>query len=373
MHRFRRAGLTGLSAALALLSLAPSYPVAAQAAPDISISDVQIDEGGLAEFTVSVVGAHPAFTVDYSTRGGTALAASDFTATSGTLTIGANSNSATISVQSTDDKVLESDETFYVDLDPLSTIANVVDGEGQGTLLNDDPVPALSVSDASVAEGDDPNAPVDMIFNVLLTNPASQDVTVHYTTREDSALGQGVDFRSKSGNLTFPAGTNTTQQVVVKVVGDTIHEGPESFKLKLSQPLNATISDNEGIGTIRDGGDPIPTVSLSTSAFEMFEGDGLSGPQLLGLAKVSLSHPTVDTVTVTVSTSNGSAVAGNDYPQVTNQLVTIPALSSSTNVTVRPTGDTQVEADENYFLVISNPTNANLGNSVQEVLIKNDD
>ena len=370
MNRFR-AGITGLSA-LALLTLAPANFVAAQAAPDISISNVQVDEGGLAEFTVDVVGAHPTFTVDYTTRLGTAWAPNDLTGTSGTLTIGANKNSATISVQTVQDNILESDETFYVDLDPLSTIANVVDAEGLGTILNEDPVPSLAVSDAWVAEGDDPAAPVDMNFSVSLSNPASQDVTVNFTTREDTALGGGVDFRSKDGTLTFPAGTNATQQVVVKVVGDTIHEGPEMFKLRLSQPVTASIADNEGIGIIRDGGDPIPVASLSTSVFNAAEGDG-GFPQLMALLRVSLSHPTVDTVTVNASTSNGTASAASDYGQLNNVLVTIPALSSGANVAVRINGDTQVESDENLFVIISNPSNATLGNSVQEVLIKNDD
>jgi large repetitive protein len=253
--------------------------------------------------------------------------------------------------------MLESDESFHLYFDPFSTTANVLDDDGEGTIKNDDPTPSLSVSDASVAEGDDPNVPIDMLFDVALTNPASVDVTVHYSTREDTALGGGVDFRSKSGTLTFPAGTNATQQVIVKVVGDDTHQGAESFKLRLSQPLNAVIGDNEGIGTIKDGGDPIPEVSLSTPVFDVTEGDG-GFPQLVALVKVSLNRPTVDTVTVNASTLNGSASAASAYAQLNNVLVTIPALSTSANVAVRPTGHTTLESDENLFLVISNPTNA---------------
>ena len=55
-------------------------------------------------------------TVQYATRDGTAVAATDYTATSGTLTIPASSTSTTISVPVVGDTTTEANETFTVRL-----------------------------------------------------------------------------------------------------------------------------------------------------------------------------------------------------------------------------------------------------------------
>ena len=369
MHSFRRAGLAGFSAAMLLLSALPTVPASAQAAPDISISDASVTEGGLAQFTVSVVGAHPAFTVDYATRAGTALEPADYATTTGTLTIGSNKTSATISVQTVAEKMLESDEVFYVDLDPLSTIANVTDSEGEGTILNDDPIPSFSVNDVMVGEGD--SGLVDAVFDVSVTNAASTDMTVNYHTVPGTALGGGDDYRNASGTLTFPAGNSATQQVVVKVKGDTVREDYENFTLKLTGAVNAVIGDSEGKGTIRND-DAKPVLSLGTSTVNINEGNG-GLPILITLVTVSASNASDSDVTFTASTSNGTALGGSDYNELNSVLYTMPAGSTSARVSLTVKGDTLKESDENFFLIIDNPTNATLGNSVQEIVIKNDD
>ena len=138
------------------------------------------------------------------------MSPNDFTATSGTLTIPASNtaNSAQINVLVVSDSIFEPDETFFVDLS--NAIINIADGEGQGTIVNNDPVPELNIEGVSVNEGDIDGGTVDAVFNVTLSNPASQDVTVNYRTADGTAVGNqpqsfARDFRDKSGTLTFPA------------------------------------------------------------------------------------------------------------------------------------------------------------------------
>src|SRR5215831_3832592 len=102
-------------------------------------------------FTVTLSQAPSAdVTVHYQTADDTAIAGSDYVATSGTLTIPAGSSSGTISVPVNGDLVPESYETFYMDLGSAVN-AMISNGRGIGTILNDDST--ISIRDASISEG----------------------------------------------------------------------------------------------------------------------------------------------------------------------------------------------------------------------------
>jgi len=370
MNFMQRAGLTGLSAAMTLLAALPAMPAAAANSYDIAIADASATEGSALTFNVNVtwVGAHhPAFTVNYSTATGTA-GASDFTSTVGVLNVARDATVATITVPTTQDNIFEPDETFTVVLDPLSTTANVLDAEGLGTILNNDQVPRLTIGDATVTEGNDPAVYVDAVFDVALSNPASQAVTVKFRTAADTATGNDVDFKGKDDTLTFPAETNATQQITIKVKGDTIHEGDEQFFVNLSNAFNASIQDSQGVGTIRDN-DPVPVVSVPAGPTNFVEGDRQHVVNL----SASLSNATTADVTLTYKTQNGSALGGSDFTDVAGTLVTIPAGSLSVNLPVTVLGDVRFEGNENLYVEIDGATNASLGNQIGEVVLTNDD
>jgi Calx-beta domain len=371
MNFLQRAGLTGVSAAMTLLAALPAMPAAAANSYDIAISDAAATEGSALTFNVNVtwVGAHhPAFTVNYTTAVSGTASASDFTATAGVLNVARDATLATITVPTTQDNIFEPDETFTVVLDPLSTTANVTDAEGLGTILNNDQVPRLTIGDATVTEGNDPAVYVDAVFDVALSNPASQDVTVKFRTAADTATGNDVDFKGKDDTLTFPAETNATQQITVKVKGDTIHEGDEQFFVNLSNAVNASILDGQGVGTIRDN-DAVPVVSVPAGPTNFVEGNNEHDIKLAA----SLNHATTSDVTFTYKTQNGNAVGGSDFKDVTGTLVTIPAGSLSVDLPVTILGDLRFEGPENLYVEIDGATNASLGNQVGEVNLTNDD
>jgi hypothetical protein len=84
-----------------------------------------------------------------------------------------------------------------------------------------------------------------------LSQAATAPVTVGYTTRDATATAGGADYAPAAGTLTFDPG-QTTRTVSVKVNGDTSFEPDETLSLELSGPSGATISDNLGLGTIRN-------------------------------------------------------------------------------------------------------------------------
>jgi hypothetical protein len=121
-------------------TLQPIYVAADE--PTLAVDNVTITEGQagttLAVFTVALSAASSrTVTVNYATADGTAAAGSDYVAASGTLTFPAGTTRQTLGVAVKGDKTLESDETFGLNLSGGSNAA-IADGQGQGTILNDD-------------------------------------------------------------------------------------------------------------------------------------------------------------------------------------------------------------------------------------------
>ena len=111
------------------------------------------------------------------------------------------------------------------------------------------PPPAVSITDASALEGN--SGQTTLNFTVSLSKASLTPVTVAYTTADATATTAGSDYVATAGTLTFDPGT-TTRTVPVKVNGDGTFEADETFSLELSNPSGATITDNLGLGTIRN-------------------------------------------------------------------------------------------------------------------------
>jgi uncharacterized Zn-binding protein involved in type VI secretion len=223
--------------------------VGSRGLPTISINDVTVTEGNTgttpAVFTVTLSAASSqTVTVNYATANSTGTAGSDYTATSGTLTFAPGITSQTITVAVLGDTRNEANETFFVNLSTPSN-ATIADGQGQGTILNDDALPALSINNVTVTEGNTGTTPA--VFTVTLSAVSSQTVTVNYATANSTATA-GSDYTATSGTLTFAPGI-TSQTITVAVLGDTVKEPTESFFVNLSNATNATIANGRGRGS----------------------------------------------------------------------------------------------------------------------------
>ena len=115
-------------------------------------------EGSAVDFTVTLSAASDAdVLVNYATSDGTALVGdSDYTNTSGTLTIAAGNTSGTVSVPTTGDATVELDEDFTLTLSGLVNNGRDVTLTGAtatGTITNDDTGATVSVADAANSGG----------------------------------------------------------------------------------------------------------------------------------------------------------------------------------------------------------------------------
>jgi subtilisin-like proprotein convertase family protein len=176
-------------------------------------------------FTVSLVPTSAStVTVNYATANGSATAGSDYTGTSGALTFSPGQTSKTVSVPVLGDTNLEPNETFVMNLSG-AVGATISDGQGIGTILNDEGL-LLRVTDVGLAEGN--SGAKAFIFTVNLTQGVKGTVTVDYATANGNATA-GSDYTGTSGTLTFAPG-QASQTVVVNVAGDTLLEPNEAFR-----------------------------------------------------------------------------------------------------------------------------------------------
>jgi hypothetical protein len=194
--------------------------------------------------TLSHASAEPV-TVNYTTANITAAAGGDYAATSGNVTIPAGQTSATVTVAVTGDRLAEPTEQFAVNL-VAATNATVIDGQGFGTILDDEP--RISIKNVSQTEGGN-NKSTRFTFTVSLSAVYDQAVTINYATAAGTATA-GSDYTSKSGTVTFAAG-ETVKTITVTVKGDKAREANETFFVDLFDASgNALIALPRGIGTI---------------------------------------------------------------------------------------------------------------------------
>ena len=90
-------------------------------------------------FTVTLSAANDqTVTMSFATANGTAKTSDrDYVARTGTLTFAPGETTKTITVQVKGDKKKEANETFFVNLSG-AVGATILDGQGLGTILNDD-------------------------------------------------------------------------------------------------------------------------------------------------------------------------------------------------------------------------------------------
>ena len=111
-------------------------------------------------------------------------------------------------------------------------------------------IPTLSVGDATAAEGDLGPNPNPIEFKISMSAESSQIVSFVATAQSGTATGN-VDFGAGSIALSFLPG-QTSLILTVFAIGDAAVEGTEQFFLNLSNPVNVTIADGQGVGTIVD-------------------------------------------------------------------------------------------------------------------------
>ncbi len=316
-------------------------------APTISIGDnTSSDESGAVTNLIATLSAasEKTITVDYATSDGTATAGDDYTAVSTTtLTFNAGDVSKNIPITVVSDNINEVDETVIVTLSNPSNVT-INDAIGELTIADDDNAPTISIADATIPD----ETAVPRVITVSLSTESAQTVEVDYATADGTAVAIN-DYIATSGTVTFNPG-ETSQTISVTMVQDNLAEVDEVFNIDLSNPVNATISDNQSEVTITDDeGTPVLSVADASTSDE-------TATNLV--ATVSLSEPSSQTITVDYATSDDTATAGDDYTAISATPLTFNPGDVSKTVNIAILSDVIDENDETFTLTLSSPANA---------------
>ncbi|WP_283160208.1 Calx-beta domain-containing protein, partial [Microcystis aeruginosa] len=234
------------------LSLTASYfsYVSSPTLPSITlaVSPSSVTEDGTTNlvYTFTRTGVTTnSLTVNYTVEG-TATNGTDYTLLPTSVTFEANSAIATVTVDPTADTIVESDETVILTLAAGTGYTIGTPNAATGTINNDDTsvTSQLSINDITVVEGKDNNA----ILTVTVDNPNPQPITFNYTTAPINATAN-VDYTSQTGTLTIAPNT-ATATISIPILNDNLNEPDEAFTVTLSNPVNATINPEGGIGEV---------------------------------------------------------------------------------------------------------------------------
>ncbi len=172
------------------------------------------------------------------------------------------------------------------------------------------------------------------------------------------AAGLAARYIAVNGRAVNASGVHAIRQALIS--GGVAQNSPYGL-----YTLNDPDPYQEKIGWVASS--PFPT--LSSNNVSVTEGN--SGTTNANFT-VSLSASSTNTVTVNFATANGSAAAGSDYVATSGTLTFAPGTTSQ-NITVQVNGDSSVEPNENFFVNLSNPTNATIAVGQGTGTINNDD
>jgi Calx-beta domain len=244
-------------------------------------------------------------------------------------------------------------------------VDNVTVGVGAASSTYDfEPLPSLSVGDVSMDEGD--SGTTDFDFKVTLSHAVATTVTVDYSTA-DSTAAAGDDYAGvTTTQLTFNPG-ETSKQVTVQVNGDTTFEPDETFFVNLSNPSNATLLDAQGTGTIRND-----DAQASFSVGDVSHAEGNSGTTLYTFT-VTKTGSAAGASSVNFTTVDATATAADNDYQPNSGTLSFAAEETTKQFTVLVNGDTTPETDEAFSVLLSNASNAVIGDDTGAGAITNDD
>jgi hypothetical protein len=294
--------------------------------------------------TVTQTAVSATNTVIAYTVSGTATSGSDYTALSGTVTIPAGSNTATISIPVLDDAVLDPAETVIV---TLTSITSGLPSLGSPLIatntITDNEVATITL--ANTTDGSEAG-PTNGVMTVTQSLISPTNTVIAYTVTGTATSGS--DYTALSGTVTIPAGS-TTATISIPIIDDAIVEGNETIILTLSSitsgfpilgtPVTAT-------NTVADNDSATVTIANTTNGAE-------SGP-VSGVMTVTQTAVSATNTAIAYSVS-GTATSGSDYTALSGTVI-IPAGSTTATISIPVLDDAILDPAETVIVTLTSIT-----------------
>jgi CSLREA domain-containing protein len=216
----------------------------------------------------------------------------------------------------------------------------------------------ISINDVSTTEGDSGTKTLN--FTVLLAAASNQTVTVSYATANGSASAPADYVPISATTIAFNPG-DTAKTIGVIINGDQSFEPDETFFVDLTIPTNATISDNQGLGTILNDDAQGGIISFSQANYAVDESAGSLVVTVNRTGDTSsaagVDYGTSDggASSMPCSSTGGLASARCDFTTAMGTLH-FGAGETQKTFTVLVNGDSYNEGPESFSINLSNQT-----------------
>ena len=326
------------------------------APPQLSASTLEFSEGlgGQVTLNLSEVSGLDV-TVEYLTVSGSALAGEDFIPISGTVAISPGETEAVIAVTILEDDLDESNESLLIRFTGIEN-ASYTGGDLTVTIADNDSAPQLTVNGVTVSED------VGSAELTLQLSAASGKTVGATVATANGGATAGADYQAVMQTVEFAPG-ETLRNISVPILDDTLDEPDELFRAVISNMSNATYSGEDILVLVSDNDEPPRLTAGNVTAGE---GDGSAELTL------QLDAASGKTVGATVSTADGSAIAGEDYQALSRAVEFAPGETTKT-VSVPLADDSLDESEEIFVLEISNMSNATYSGEDISVLVSDND
>ncbi|GCA95830.1 Calx-beta domain-containing protein, partial [Microcystis aeruginosa] len=337
------------SATITIISEDPPQP----GAITFSNSQFSINENGTPVTQVTLTrtnGSDGEVSVILTPSNGSAIAGDDYTNTPITVTFANGETSKIVTIPINNDTIYEPTETVNL------TISNPTGGATLGTqqtatltiIDNDDAVPGVIQFSNATYSTNENGTPVTA---VTLTRNNGSDGAVSATINLTNGTATAPsDYNNTPITVNFANG-ETSKTVTIPIVNDSQLEADETVNLTLSNPTGGATLGTQTTAVLTILNDDLPqrgTINLNNSNYTVNEN---------GTANITLTRTNGSDgeVSVILTPSNGSAIAGDDY---TNTPITVTFANGETSktVTIPINNDTIYEPTETVNLTLSNPT-----------------
>lgn len=309
---------------------------------------------GSVSLTVTRAGsAGGSITVDYATANGTAIAGSDYTATSGTLHWAENDwTSRTITISVSNAAPFSGDKAFTVVLSNPGARAEVGAPGSATVTISGDAAGApgvLQLADATYTVAQNAGA---LTVSVSRAGGSSGAVSVQYATSNGTAAA-GTDYTATSGTLRWADGDASTKAFSVPISNATSFAGSKTFGIALSgasggaglvSPASATAN------IVGDSAPPVGTVDLSAANYPVDQNAGTL------VVSVERSGGSSGAISVAYSTQNATATAGSDYTATSGTLQWADGDTTEKSFSIPISSATPFSGSRSFMVNLSSPT-----------------
>ncbi|NTV15308.1 MAG: DUF1566 domain-containing protein, partial [Desulfobulbaceae bacterium] len=316
-------------------------------------------------------GSQGAAGISYATvPGGTAVAGTDYTAVSGTLSWTANDTTTKyIYVPILPNATYGGGVDKTVKLALTSPTGTAVLGSPDTvflTIVDDEPALSFVASTYSVNEGGG-----SVTVSVKRKGNASGAVSVNYATSDGFATA-GSDYTATSGTLNWAANDTANKTFTIPIINDTEVEFAETVNITLSNPTAGVFVGNPGTAqlTIIDNDNP-GTIAFSAATYSVDEDD----PARIVRITATRTGGSDGAVGVSYSTSGGTAINQSDYYYASGTLswANGDAADKTYDIGIYPDNNWEGNGAETVNLLLSAPTGGAVLGSPSTAVLTIDD